>query len=67
MPKVGKSGSNATLSFPASRAGLTYSVEVSSDLETWSTSGVTLTTNGSTKTATYPMSGGKAFLRIMVK
>ena len=67
MPKVGKSGSNATLSFPASRAGLTYSVEMSSDLETWSTSGVTLTTNGSTKTATYPMSGGKAFLRIMVK
>jgi hypothetical protein len=67
MPKLGKSGSNATLSFPALRAELTYGVEVSTDLKTWSTTGVTLTTNGTTKTATYPMSAQKAFLRILVK
>ncbi len=66
-PKLGKSGSNATLSFPALRAELTYSVEVSTDLKTWSTTGVTLTTNGTTKTASYPMSAQKAFLRISVK
>ena len=58
---------NPTLSFPAPRAGLTYSVEASTNLETWSTTGVTLTTNGNTKTATYPMSAAKAFLRISVK
>jgi hypothetical protein len=67
MPKLGKSGTNATLSFPASRASLTYSVEASTDMQTWSTTGVTLTTNGNTKTATYPMSAQKAFLRIAVR
>jgi hypothetical protein len=67
MPKLGKNGSNATLSFPASRAALTYGVEASTDMVTWSSTGVTLTTNGSTKTATYPMSAQKAFLRITVK
>jgi len=67
MPKLGKSGSNATLSFPASRADLTYGAEVSTDMQTWTSSGVTLTTNGSTKTASYPMSAQKAFLRITVK
>jgi hypothetical protein len=67
MPKIGKSGSNATLSFPASRGALTYSVEASTDMVNWTTTGVTLTTNGSTKTATYPMSAQKAFLRIVVK
>jgi hypothetical protein len=64
---LGKNGSNATLSFPASRSTLTYSVEVSTDMVTWTTTGVTLTTNGSTKTATYPMTAQKAFLRIAVK
>jgi hypothetical protein len=67
MPKMGKSGSNATLSFPASHVDVTYGAEVSTDLQTWTTTGVTLTTNGSTKTATYPMSAQKAFLRITVK
>ena len=67
MPKLGKNGSNATLSFPATRAALTYSVEASADMVTWTTTGVTLTTNGNTKTATYPMSAQKAFLRIVVK
>ncbi|MEK7951235.1 PQQ-dependent sugar dehydrogenase [Luteolibacter soli] len=67
LPKLGKNGSNATLSFPASRADLIYGAEVSTDMETWTTSGVTITTNGSTKTASYPMSAQKAFLRVTVK
>jgi hypothetical protein len=67
MPKLGKSGSNATLSFPAPRTDLTYGAEVSTDMQTWTSSGVTLTTNGGTKTASYPMSAQKVFLRITVK
>ncbi|MCW1925618.1 PQQ-dependent sugar dehydrogenase [Luteolibacter arcticus] len=69
LPKIGKSGTNATLSFPAPRSTsfVTYSVEASSDLLSWSTTGVTITTSSGIKTARYPMSAEKAFLRIVVR
>jgi hypothetical protein len=67
LPKMVKNGSNATLSFPAPRSSLSYTVEASTDLLDWSTAGVTLTTSGGSKTGSYPMSAAKAFLRITVK
>jgi len=46
---------------------LTYTVQVSTDLQTWTTSGVTLQTSGTTVTASYPLAGTqRAFLRIVV-
>lgn len=68
MPKLVKSGANATLAFPVPRtATLDYRVEASTDLTTWSTSGVTLSTAAGTMTASYPMTPhAKAFLRIGV-
>jgi len=68
LPKLAKSGTNATLTFPVPRSTLNYTVERSTDLVNWSTSGVTTSTQAGNMTASCPMSGNpKAFLRILVE
>ena len=67
LPKLVKSGTQATLTFPVPRSTLNYIVEKSTDLVEWDTEGVSTSTSAGTMTATYPMSAGvRTFLRIMV-
>jgi len=68
MPKPIFSGNQMRLTFYAGSVGITYSVEASADLQTWSTSGVTMTGpdgNGQ-ETASLPISGTKQFMRLKV-
>jgi rhamnogalacturonyl hydrolase YesR len=67
LPQAQKSGSQLTLSFQQLHNELTYAVQASLDLQTWTTTGVTLQTSGNTVTATYPLSGSsQAYLRVVV-
>ena len=67
MPKIERVGSNVKLVFPVPRATLNYTVEKSTNLSTWTTSGITLGTSSGKTTATVPLSSGaKAYLRIVV-
>jgi hypothetical protein len=67
MPKIERVGSNVKLVFPVPRATLNYTVQKSTNLSTWSTSGITLSTSAGKITATVPLSSGpEAFLRIVV-
>ena len=67
LPQPTSSNGILSLTFPAAHTDVTYSVQASTDLINWSTTGVTTTANGSTETATYPLPvSGPAFLRIVV-
>jgi hypothetical protein len=67
MPKIERAGSSVKLVFPVPRATLNYTVQKSTNLSTWSTSGITLSTSAGKTTATVPLtSGPETFLRIVV-
>jgi hypothetical protein len=67
MPKIERAGGNVKLVFPVPRATLNYTVQKSTNLSTWSTSGITLSTSAGKITATVPLSSGpETFLRIVV-
>ena len=68
LPKPVFSGNQLKLTFYAGNKDVTYSVEASPDLKSWSTSGVTLTepdVNGQV-TASLPISGTKQLMRLKV-
>ena len=67
MPKIERVGGDLQLVFPVPRATLNYTVEKSTNLSTWTTSGITLSTSAGKTTAAIPLSSGpKAYLRIVV-
>jgi hypothetical protein len=67
LPQATISKGNLSLSFSASLIDVTYGVQASTDLTTWTTTGVTTTVAGTTATATYPIpQSGPAFLQVMV-
>ena len=59
---------NVSLTFYAGSTGVTYSVETSTDLKTWTTSSVTLSALDANhiRTATVPTAGANRFMRLMV-
>ncbi|WP_367871707.1 hypothetical protein [Luteolibacter sp. Populi] len=67
-PKAERVGANVRLIFPVPHAStMNYTVQKSTDLVTWSTSGVTLSTAAGKTTATVPISAApNAYLRILV-
>jgi hypothetical protein len=67
-PNIERVGNNVRLVFPVPRSStLNYTVEKSTDLQNWSTSGITLSTASGKTTATVPISTRPgAFLRIQV-
>jgi hypothetical protein len=68
MPKLERVGSNVRLVFPVPRSStLNYTVQKSTNLSTWSTSGITLSTSDGKTTATVAVSSGtKTYLRVLV-
>ena len=68
IPQPVVSGSQMSMTYYAGSAGVTYSVEVSSDLQTWTTSGVSTSAPDINNfcTATIPLSSNKQFMRLKV-
>ena len=69
IPKPVVSGSQMSLTYFAGSSGVAYSVEACSDLQSWSTSGVTITGPDSSNncTATVPIvTGTNSFMRLKV-
>ncbi|MCX6874647.1 MAG: hypothetical protein NTW21_12700, partial [Verrucomicrobia bacterium] len=68
MPRPVCAAGRMSLRHYAGREGLTYTVEASSDLQTWSTTGVTVSGPDADKfrTASVPMTGPRCFLRLGV-
>jgi rhamnogalacturonyl hydrolase YesR/predicted secreted protein len=67
LPQAQTSSGELTLTFQLLRSELSYTVEASTDLLNWTTSGITLQSSGSNVTASYPVSASQpAFLRIVV-
>ena len=70
-PNVSKAvvkGGNLTFTYYAGNTDVTYEVQASSDLKTWSSTGVTVSApdgNGNC-TATVPLSSARVFLRLVV-
>jgi len=55
------------LTFPTPPADITYSVEASTDLATWSSSNVTVQPSGNQTIARYPLpASGRAFLHVVL-
>lgn len=54
------------LTYFATRPGVSYLPEASSDLEEWSSEGILLSNNEDQQTATLPRDGTKGFLRLLV-
>jgi len=67
LPQPAISNGQLTLTFPTLQTDLIYTVQASTDLINWSTSGVTVQANGSQMSASYSLSGNTpVFLRIFV-
>ena len=68
MPKPVIAGNQMGMAYYAGSTGVTYSVETSSDLKTWTTSGVTLSAPDANhiRTATVPTTGSNRFMRLVV-
>ena len=68
IPQPVVSGSQMSLTYYGGSSGVTYSVEVSSDLQTWTTSGVSMSAPDINNfcTATIPLSSNKQFMRLKV-
>ena len=68
IPQPVIAGNQMTLSYSAGSTGVTYTVETSADMQTWTTNGVTLSAPDAKKfqTATVPMTGQNLFMRIRV-
>ena len=68
MPQPVISGSQMSLTYFAGSPEVTYTVQSSTDLQNWSTSGVTVTGPDANNncTATIPVTGSNCFLRLQV-
>ena len=68
MPKPVKTGKQMSLAYYAASDGVSYSVETSTDLKTWTTSGIDISVldGNNYRTATVPMTGPRLFLRLAV-
>ena len=68
MPQPVIAANQMSLTFYAGSAGITYSVEASTDLRTWSTAGVTISTPDANnfRTATIPITNSGCFMRLKV-
>ncbi len=67
LPQPVVSDGRLVLTFPTPPADLIFSVEASTDLITWSASGVNVQNSGGQVTATYPLpDSGVAFLQVVV-
>jgi hypothetical protein len=68
LPQPVLTANQMSLTFYAGSAGVTYSVEVSSDLQTWTTAGVTTSPPDANhfSTATIPRTGNRGFMRLSV-
>ena len=68
MPKPVMAGNQMSLAYYAGSTGVTYAVETSPDLQTWTTSGVTLSAPDANniRTATVPTAGVNCFMRLVV-
>lgn len=68
IPKPAVAGSQMSLTFYAGNADVTYSVESSPDLQTWSTDGVTISAPDANNccTATVPTTAPSRFMRLVV-
>lgn len=67
MPKLERVGNNVRLVFPVPRGNVSYTVQKSTNLNTWSTSGITLSTSAGKTTATVAVSSGpKTYLRVLI-
>jgi len=67
-PKPVKTGNQLSLTFYSGSAGITYTVQSCTDLQSWSTAAVTLSAPDANKlrTATISISGPRRFMRIIV-
>lgn len=67
LPKAMRAGSQMSLTFYAGSQGVTYAVEASADMQSWSTAGVTLSVPdiNNFRTATVDASGPGRFLRVV--
>ena len=68
LPMPVLAANQLSLTYYAGRQGVSYSVETSTDLKTWSTSGVTVTAPDANnlRTASIPRTGSRHFLRLGV-
>jgi probable HAF family extracellular repeat protein len=67
LPQPGIVNGQLVLVFQKLRPDVTYTVEASRDLATWSTQGVVIVNNGNQITASYSLTGvGTAFMRIVL-
>ena len=68
LPRPVAAANQLGLTFYGGRDDVTYTVQVSSDLHTWTTAGVTVTPPDANqlRTATVPTTGGRRFLRLQV-
>jgi len=67
LPQPTLSAGNLVLVFQAPQSDLSYTVQASTDLSSWSTTGVNTQVNGTQITASYAIPGNTpAFLRILV-
>jgi hypothetical protein len=68
IPKPVLAGNQLSLTFYAGSEGITYLAETSTDLHTWTTTGVTISAADANKfrTASVPMTGSQRFMRLGV-
>ncbi|MEO8615932.1 MAG: leucine-rich repeat domain-containing protein [Luteolibacter sp.] len=66
IPQVGFTPTQMSLSFYAGTAGVTYTVQCSSDMKNWSTDGVSYSDVGEIRTATADRTGTSCFMRLVV-
>jgi len=68
IPQPVLSGSSMSLSYYAGSAGVTYTVQVSTDLQTWTTTGVTVSAPDANniRTATAPVTSPRCFMRLVL-
>jgi hypothetical protein len=68
LPAPILTGDSLTLTFPANAPGITYTAQTSTDLQTWTTDGVTLSDldPDNHRTAVVPLDAPQRFLRLVV-
>jgi hypothetical protein len=66
MPQPVIAASQMSLSYKAGAVGVTYAVEASTDLTSWSTEGVVVSGPDTLRTATVDLSGPSRFMRLVV-
>ena len=66
LPKAVLAGGNLSYTYYAGNMDVSYQVQASSDLQTWSSTGVTAPDANGNCTATVPLSSGLRFFRLVV-